>query len=46
MTPRQQAAFDRPVRLGIETVHPRYSERRYIGVHRVTIVLSLNTGYE
>jgi hypothetical protein len=46
MTKRQQAAFDHPVRLAMETIHPRYSEIKRYGARFFIITLTLNTGWE
>jgi len=42
MTEQQQTAIERPCRLAIETLHPRF--RRREGV--CAVILTVNTGYE
>ena len=42
MTSAQRVAIERPCRLAVETMHPRYRERNGI----TTVVLTVNSGYE
>jgi hypothetical protein len=42
MTRQQQIAIERPCRLAVETMHPRYRDRAGL----TTVVLTVNSGYE
>lgn len=42
MTGAQQTAIERPCRLAVEAMHPRF--RNFSGI--TTVVLTVNTGYE
>jgi len=42
MTRQQQIAIERPTRLAVERMHPRYRERTGI----TTAILTVNSGYE
>lgn len=43
MTRQQGVALERPCRLAVEKMHPRY---RDVGGGITTVVLTVNTGYE
>lgn len=42
MTPAQRTAFERPTRLAVETMHPRFRESNGL----TTVILTVNSGYE
>jgi hypothetical protein len=46
MTPAQQIALGHPCYLAGETAHPRFSQRSAGGVGPMSLVLTVNAGYE